>query len=225
MTYTIKEALKLEGVPSERTLRRHLKDGTLSSDKDQRGHIKIAATELHRVYKIRVATDEEGDANGIAKKTATPQHGIDNATDKNAKQSKDLSPLVEAERELKENYKAQADEWKNRYDDLMIKFVRKDEIVQSLLPAPAATVTKSFPWGRAVAASLVIASLAVGGTIAVLSPEKLAFLNVNEPQAVAAIPSDATLRAIAPAAGMPIEAVEEGTQQPFSSLEEDATKN
>lgn len=46
---TISEAVGLTGV-SESTIRRDIKSGKVSSEKDEKGHRKIDTAELHRVY-------------------------------------------------------------------------------------------------------------------------------------------------------------------------------
>lgn len=48
---TISEAVGLTGV-SESTIRRDIKSGKVSSDKDEKGHRRIDTAELHRVYSI-----------------------------------------------------------------------------------------------------------------------------------------------------------------------------
>ena len=48
---TISEAVGLTGV-SESTIRRDIKSGKVSSEKDEKGHRRIDTAELHRVYRI-----------------------------------------------------------------------------------------------------------------------------------------------------------------------------
>lgn len=48
---TISEAVGLTGV-SESTIRRDIKSGKVSSEKDEKGHRRIDTAELHRVYGI-----------------------------------------------------------------------------------------------------------------------------------------------------------------------------
>ena len=48
---TISEAVDLTGV-SESTIRRDIKAGKVSSEKDEKGHRRIDTAELHRVYGI-----------------------------------------------------------------------------------------------------------------------------------------------------------------------------
>ena len=48
---TISEAVGLTGV-SESTIRRDIKSGKVSSEKDEKGHRRIDTAELHRVYSI-----------------------------------------------------------------------------------------------------------------------------------------------------------------------------
>ena len=50
MEYSLKDALNLEGVPSERTVRRDIKNGKITVKKNKQNHIRIDAQELTRVY-------------------------------------------------------------------------------------------------------------------------------------------------------------------------------
>ncbi|MCY4568957.1 MAG: hypothetical protein OXD49_11680 [Candidatus Poribacteria bacterium] len=55
---TISEAVGLTGV-SESTIRRDIKSGTVSSEKDEKGHRRIDTAELHRVYDVTPPPDSQ----------------------------------------------------------------------------------------------------------------------------------------------------------------------
>ena len=55
---SISEAVGMTGV-SESTLRRDIKSGKLSSEKDQKGHRRIDTAELDRVYGIAPPPDSQ----------------------------------------------------------------------------------------------------------------------------------------------------------------------
>ena len=55
---TISEAVGLTGV-SESTIRRDIKSGKVSSEKDEKGHRRIDIAELHRVYDVTPPPDSQ----------------------------------------------------------------------------------------------------------------------------------------------------------------------
>ena len=65
MEYTLKQADKLDGVPSERTLKRHLKKGRISGIKNNNGHWVIDASELCRAYDIKIDQEIQDDKHGM----------------------------------------------------------------------------------------------------------------------------------------------------------------
>lgn len=164
-----------------------IKSGRMSANKNDLGHYSIDPVELFRVFP---QNDKNPSKNDEKERNSTAEKNGQN-------------PLKIKELELELKYK---DKEINQLANLLAKSEQsekdwKEQATTLLLTHQPQK--KSFPWGRAVAACLIIASLAIGGTIAVLSPEKLAFLNTNEPQAVAAMRTDEALRQIEPAAGSP----------------------
>lgn len=212
MKYTLKDAEKLDGVPSERTLKRHLRNGTISGEKNKKGAWIVLAAELHRAYNIKVAPKGQGDANGMTEKQDMASSVTGHGTTKKQQKNNDLHNEVKVLAELAESYKGQVEDLKNERDEWKEIAKSKDERLQLFLPAPQQEIKNNeLSWGRGLVAASIIAILVIGVTIAVLSPEKLAFLKTNESRAVAAIPKTTPMINIEPAAGAP-----QDTAQPLS---------
>ena len=170
MKYGIKEALKLDGVPSERTLRRHLKDGKIASEKDDNGHIKIAASELVRVYKIKVGTDDNVDDNGIAKKTAMPPHDTVNVTPEKPNKIIELQTKVDVLEQRIKDKDELISEYKNRItgmeakEDKLLGIIEKQNALITYQPEkPQKQQPIKFHWGWGILAVFIAALLVFVG--------------------------------------------------------------
>lgn len=163
MKYTLKEAEKLEGVPSERTLKRHLKNGTISGEKNTGGQWLVLAAELHRAYGLKIAPQGQGDTHGMSTKQDMAGHDIGHGMTENPQKIKHLEDALKAEKELSASYKSQVDDLKGERDEWREIAKRKDEQLQLFLPAPDRKPARSFPWGWATATAAVLVLLGVGG--------------------------------------------------------------
>lgn len=72
---TISEAVGLTGV-SESTIRRDIKAGKVSSEKDDKGHRRIDIAELQRVYDVRLPADRQTTDVASQEKIAFLEHHV-----------------------------------------------------------------------------------------------------------------------------------------------------
>lgn len=151
---SINEATKHFKV-SRPTLRKHLENGKVSGEKDEKGQWRIDKSELARAYEAKSVAMESG--KGVSGQVANAFHVKNNDLPPSAKSPKgadkaqaDETELMELRRQLAEAEKraavaeAQAEE-KERF----IEELRKDkDEMRRLLPSPGDAPKKGRSWWR-----------------------------------------------------------------------------
>ena len=238
-TLSLKEAAEAVG-KTKPTILKKIQKGDIMGVKDEKKEWRVNFASLNQNYKILpewIENYETGSSSQTSSnETLRNTKGNDNLTGEimalrvkvevQDERLKDKDGIIQSLKDDKQELQNQTNKYLETISNQTMLITAQQQpqakpVENNIVPLEQ---PKKSYWGRGVAVALVIASLAIGGTVAILSPEKLAFLKTNESQAVAAISTDSQLRAIVPAANNAIEEPKEGAQS-FSSTEgEDASK-
>jgi hypothetical protein len=130
MTYTLKEAIKLKGVPAERTLLRHHTNGELSMDKDKKGRWIIQGSELVRRYNIQIDPQTNDLEHDNDKTYDTPRHDTHNDM---SKKSNNDNLIQKYANDLVEDLRHQISKYETREKEWNAQIERRDEKEQNLI--------------------------------------------------------------------------------------------
>ena len=220
--YTIPEAAKLKGTPSDRQIRRHIKEKKLKSEKDSTGKHLIYGRELANVYKLEIDSNMD---DGIARKPERHRNDIAMPMTKNSGVIPENHPrIIELNKEIQKKDEqitelkadkidaiAQRDAWQKQAQTLLLTDQSKPNSKQGRTYWPA------------VSAAIIVAVALTGLILVKERPQLLASMMPDNAQPVtghdlppketAAIPAT-SLSDIEPAAGPTVPETEEAPSLP-----------